>query len=214
MSFIRLAPAVLLCFLLVPGCFPAGTEVRPVEFYVLEYASPSPKGAQVDAAVRVDRFSAGRLYGSAAMVYRPESYKVASYNYHKWRASPGDMVSDYLARDFQNSGLFRAVFSYHQPEAARFVVNGSVEEFAETRENGAWKARLGLRVTLLDRSRPALTEQVVVQKDYRVSEAMGGESPEAFAAGMSAAMAEASAEIIADVNSAVGRRLTQEGSQH
>jgi ABC-type uncharacterized transport system auxiliary subunit len=213
-SFMRLAPAIFLCFLLVQGCFPAGNATRPIEFYVLEYASPAPKGAQVDAAVKVDRFSAGRLYDSAAMVYRPESYKVASYNYHKWRASPGDMVSDYLARDFQNSGLFRAVFSYHQPEAARFVVGGTVEEFAETRENGAWKSRLGLRVTLLDRSRAALTEQVVVQKDYTVSEAMGGESPEAFAAGMSAAMAGASAEIIADVFSAISRRLTEEGPQH
>jgi hypothetical protein len=61
-------------------------------------------------------------------------------------------------------------------------------------------------------SRAALTEQVVIQKEYRVSEAMGGESPEAFAAGMSAAMAEASAKIIADVNSAIGRQLTKEGS--
>ena len=212
MSFMRLAPAIFLCFLLMQGCFPAGSAVRPIEFYVLEYASPAPKGAQVDTEVKVDRFSAVRLYDSGAMVYRPESYKVASYSYHKWRASPGDMVSDYLARDFQNSGLFRAVFSYHQPEAARFVVNGTVEEFAEMREDGTWKARLGLRVTLLDMSRAALTEQVVIQKEYRVSEAMGGESPEAFAAGMSAAMAEASAKIIADVNSAIGRQLTKEGS--
>lgn len=212
MSFMRLAPAIFLCFLLMQGCFPAGSAVRPIEFYVLEYASPAPKGAQVDTEVKVDRFSAVRLYDSGAMVYRPESYKVASYSYHKWRASPGDMVSDYLARDFQNSGLFRAVFSYHQPEAVRFVVNGTVEEFAETRENGTWKARLSLRVTLLDMSRAALTEQVVIQKEYRVSEAMGGESPEAFAAGMSAAMSEVSAEIIADVNSAIGRQLTKEGS--
>jgi len=211
-SLTRLAPAIFLCFLLLQGCFPTGSALRPIEFYVLEYASPAPKGEHVDTEVKVGRFSAVRLYDSAAMVYRPESYKVASYNYNKWRASPGDMVSDYLARDFQNSGLFRAVFSYHQPEAARFVVNGTVEEFAEMREDGTWKACLGLRVTLLDMSRAALTEQVVIQKEYRVSEAMGGESPEAFAAGMSAAMAEASAEIIADVNSAIGRQLTKEGS--
>jgi len=211
-SFTRLAPAIFLCFLLAQGCFPAGNTVRPIEFYVLAYTPPAPKGAPVDTEVKVDRFSAVRLYDSGAMVYRPESYKVASYNYHKWRASPGDMVSDYLARDFQNSGLFRAVFSYHQPEAARFVVEGTVEEFAEERENSAWKARLGLRVTLLDRSRAALTEQVVIQKEYRVSEATRGESPEGFAAGMSAAMSKASAEIIADVNSAIIRQLTKEGS--
>ena len=178
MSPMRLAPAIVLCFLLMQGCFSAGSAGRPIEFYMLEYAPPAPKGAPVDATVKVDRFSARRPFDSSAMIYRPETYKVASYNYHKWRASPGDMVSDYLARDFQRSGLFRAVFSHHQAEAARFVVSGTIAEFAEERENGTWKARLGVRITLLDRSRGALTEQVVIQKEYRVSEALTGESPE------------------------------------
>jgi len=202
-SFTRLAPTVFLCFLLLQGCFPTGGAVRPIEFYTLEYTPPAPKGTRVDASVKIDRFSASRLYGSTAMVYRPEAYKVTSYNYNRWRATPGDMTSDYLARDFENSGLFRAVFSYHQPEAARFAVTGTVEEFAETRENGAWKAGLVLRITLLDRSRASVAEQVVMQKEYRASKALEGESPEAFAAGMSADLAEASSEIIADVNNAI-----------
>lgn len=210
MSITRFGSTILLCFLLLQGCLSTGGTVRPIEYYVLEYASPAPRGAHVDASLKVDRFSASRFYDSTAMVYSPESYKVASYNYHRWRASPGDMVSDYLARDFENSGLFRAVFSYHQPEAARFAVSGTVHEFAEKKENGAWKARLALRVTLLDRSRAAVTEQVVMQKDYRVSQGLAGESPEAFAAGMSAALAEGSAEIIADVNSAISRELRGE----
>ena len=213
MSFTRLAPTIFLCLLLM-GCFPTGGAVRSIEFYTLEYAPPAPKGAQVDASVKVDRFSAGRLYDSTDMVYRPESYHVASYNYHRWRATPADMASDYLARDFENSQLFRAVFSHHQPEAARFAIAGTVEEFVETKESGTWKARLGLRITLLDRGRQALTEQVVMQKEYRVSKDLGEESPEAFAAGMSADLAEASAQVISDVRSAISRRLTGEDSWH
>jgi ABC-type uncharacterized transport system auxiliary subunit len=212
-SFTRLAPTIFLCLLLM-GCLPTGGSVRSIDFYTLEYAPPVPQGAQVDASVKVDRFSAVRLYDSTAMVYRPESYHVASYSYHRWRATPADMASDYLARDFEDSHLFRAVFSYHQPEAARFAISGTVEEFVETKESGVWKARLGLRITLLDRSRQALPEQLVMQKEYRVSKDLGEESPEAFAAGMSADLAEASAQVIPDVRSAISRRLTGEDSWH
>jgi len=212
-SFTRLAPTIFLCLFLT-GCFPTGGALRSTEFYTLEYAPPAQNGAQVDASVKVDRFSAVRLYDGTAMVYRPESYHVASYDYHRWRATPADMASDYLARDFEDSHLFRAVFSYHQPEAARFAISGTVEEFVEVKEGGTWKARLGVRITLLDKSRQALPEQVVMQKVYRVSKDLGEESPEAFAAGMSADLAEASAQVVSDVRSAIGRRLTGEDSWH
>ncbi len=208
MSFLRLVVFVFLCSPLLLGCFPGSNDSHPIEFYTLDYRPPAPRGIWVDATIRVDRFSAGRLYDSNAMVYRPEAYRVVVYNYHKWRTSPGDMASDYLLRDFQNSGLFSAVFSYRQPEAVRFVVSGVIEEFTETKEDGAWKAVLDLRVTLLDRTQPGVSEQVMFQKRYRVVQAMTGESPDAFAAGISAAMAQASSEIVMDVNDAIRGKKT------
>ena len=203
MSFPRVLAITLLCSLYLPGCLPAGHPVRPITFYTLQYSSPAPNGTPVDGVVKIDRFSAVRSYDGSAMIFRPDPYRVVAYNYHKWRTTPGDMVSEHLLQDFQNCGLFRTVFSWRQPETARFVVEGMIEEFAEAKEHAQWEADLDVRVTLLDRGEHGNTEEVVFQNRYRVVKSVTDGSPEAFAAGMSAAMAQASEEIIIDVSGAI-----------
>jgi cholesterol transport system auxiliary component len=206
MLFVRLVVTLLACAFLLSGCFPGGGSGRLIEFYTLEYAPPAFEGPGTDEIVKLDRFSSVRSYDSTAMQYMPAAYKVDAYNYHRWRTNPGDMVTDYLLRDFRHSGLFRAVFSYRQPELARFAVDGGVEEFVEAREANGWNAVLGLNVTLLDLNQSDVTERVMFQKRYRVVQPIDGESPEFFATGMSAAMARISAQIIGDVSSAVKAR--------
>jgi ABC-type uncharacterized transport system auxiliary subunit len=115
------------------------------------------------------------------------------------------MVTDCLVRDFRSSGLFRAVFSYRQPEGAKLEIVGAVEEFLEAREGDGWRAVLGLAVTLLDRSAPDSASRVVFQRQYRAVEPISDQSPGGFARGMSAAMARLSAEIMGDVVDAAGR---------
>ncbi len=193
------------CLFLPVGCFPGSAPSRMVQFYTLDYAPPVAAPKPLDQAIRVDRFSAAQDYNSAAMVYRPGAYRLAVYQYHRWRTEPGEMVTDYLVRDFRSSGLFRAVFSYRQPEEARFEVEGAVEEFLESREGDGRKAVLALVVTLLDKSKPEAFSKVVFQKRYRAVGPMSDHSPGGFARGMSAAMARLSAEIMSDIVSATGR---------
>jgi cholesterol transport system auxiliary component len=209
MLFVRLVVTMLACVCLLSGCFSGGGSGRLVEFYTLEYAPPASTGPGTDKIVKIDRFSAVRSYDNTAMQYVPAAYKIVAYNYHKWRTTPGDMVTDYLLRDFRHSGLFRAVFSYRQPEFARFVVEGGVEDFVETKEANGWSAVLGLQVTLLDMTQSEVTEKVMFQKRYRVVQPIDGESPVIFAEGLSAAMARISAQIIGDVSSAVKERGEQ-----
>jgi cholesterol transport system auxiliary component len=199
---IRLWAVPLLCASFLSGCLPGSKPPYAIQLYTLDYASPEPAGTRLDQLIRIDRFSVAQSYNSAAMVYRPETHRVAVYNYHKWRTNPGDMATDYLLRDFRKSGLFRAVFSYRQSEATRFVVDGAIEEFVESRGPDGWQVILGLQVTLLDLSQAEITRKVVFQKRYRTEQPIGRESPEAFAAGMSAAMAWVSTEIISDVYAA------------
>ncbi len=201
MPFIRLA-VVFACALFFLSCSIGGTG-RPIDFYTLEYPTPVFQGPGTDKIVKIDQFSSARIYDSTAMLYRPDAYKVLTYNYHKWKTIPADMVTDYLLRDFRHSGLFHAVFSYHQSEPARFTVGGGVDEFIETKEAEGWNAVLTLHVTLLDQSRTEAAEKVVFQKRYRIAQPIDGESPEYFAAGISAAMALISVQIIDDVNSAM-----------
>lgn len=209
MPLARLVVTLFVSVFFLPGCFSPSGSGRLVEFYTLDYPPPAPAAAVTDGSVRVDRFSSVRSYDGTAMLYKPGPYKVVAYNYHKWRTSPGDMVTDSLLRDFRHSGLFRAVFSYRQPTPARFAVAGGVEEFVEARQANGWNTVLGLHVTLLDLKQPEMADEVVFQKRYRVAQPIDGESPELFARGLSEAMARISSEIIDDVNNAIKARRGQ-----
>lgn len=209
MTSARIVATVCALFFLLSGCFSTGGSGRMVDFYTLEYTPPAFESPGAGEIVKFDRFFSARFYDSTAMLYKPDAYRLEAYNYHKWRTTPGDMVTDYLVRDFRQSGLFRAVFSYRQPEPARFVVGGGIDEFVEAKEVDRWNAVLGLHVTLLDMKQSDVTEQIVFQKRYRVTQPISGESPDSFATGMSAAMARTSADIIRDVNSAIKGRSNQ-----
>ncbi len=199
-------PLLIAAFLLLSGCLPGQKPAYLVHLYTLDYAPPVTAGVPVSQPVKIGRFSVAQVYNSTAMPYKAEPYKVAVYTYDKWRTNPGDMVTDYLLRDFEASGLFRAVFSYRNPESTRFRVEGGVQEFLESREKDGWKVLLALQVTLLDLDRPEVTRRVVFQKGYRAAQPITGESPEAFAAGMSEAMSQVSRAIMNDVHAAVAER--------
>ena len=134
---------ILLAFL--PGCLGGGGPARTIDRYALEYPSFLVEGLKsVDATVRVEQFSAAQEFNSPAMVYRPGLLIRDDYRYHRWRVNAPDLVTDYLIRDLKNQGLFRAVFSYREPEAGRFTLAGEVEEFLEFDEGENRSAILGV----------------------------------------------------------------------
>ncbi len=175
-----------------------------IEHYTLEYPVPRTRGeSPMNATIRVERFSAAKAWSGQAMVYRSAPFKLDAYDYHRWRVPPGDMVTDFLLRDLRGAGLFRAVFSYHEPEVARFVLEGGVEEFLESDGNDGPKAVLGLIVTLLDSAQREVTKRVVFQRRYRFVEAMRAQDPQALVQSMSRAMEMFSEALIEDVRAAV-----------
>lgn len=175
-----------------------------IEQYTVEYPAPLNRGdSPMNVTMRVERFSASKAYSGQAMVYSSGPFKMNSYDYHRWRVSPGDMVTDFLLRDLRGSGLFRAVFSYHDPEEARFVLEGGVEEFLESDGKDGAKAILGLSVTLLDATQREVTKRVVFQRRYRFVEAMGSRDPQALVQSMSRAMEMFSKALLEDVEAAV-----------
>lgn len=203
MAAFRLAALVAFWSITLLGCFPGSKQPYTVQIYTLDYAFPAQTNVRLDEVVRIDRFFATQSYNTSAMFYRSEPYKVAAYNYHKWRLSPADMVAERLLWDFSSSGLFRAVYSYREKEDSRFVVDGGVEEFLQSREDGQWRAILAVQVNLLDRDRNSPWERLLFQKRYRSAEPLVAESPAEFASGMSRAMSKVSAEILKDVYATV-----------
>ena len=199
--------AVFPLLFLLAGC---GKPPTLVQRYILEYPSPAVAGgAKVGAVIKVELFSVAQVYNSPAMIYQPRPFKSDTYNYHRWRVNPGNMVTDYLLRDLRNSGLFKAVLPYGTSGKSRFLLEGGIEEFQEIDAPGGWQAALALNITLLDLSRQELPERVVFQKNYRTLEPLTEQTPQGLAQGMSRAMERLSAQIIAEVSRAAAKQATK-----
>jgi ABC-type uncharacterized transport system auxiliary subunit len=190
----------------VAGCL-GGTRPAPlVKHYVLEY--PAPKAVVAPAreeALRVSRFSAERIYAGPEMIVRRGPYQREAYHGQRWRVSPADLVTDALRQDLRSAGLFRAVLTARDREEARFALEGGVETFLEQDSGTERKAALALTITLLDLSQRDMPKRLLLHKSYRAEVPCRREGAEGLAEAMSAALAQCSAQIGADVAAALKR---------
>jgi ABC-type uncharacterized transport system auxiliary subunit len=202
----RWLPA-LLAACLVAGLNGCGKPPMLVNQYILEYPAPVGRGkAKIPVEIKVELFAVAQAFNTHAMVYQPRPYQSQTYNYSRWRANPGYLVTDYLIRDLRESGLFKAVFGPDSSGKHRFKLEGGVAEFQELDATGAWQASLALTVTLLDTDKEELPQRVVFQKNYRVLKPLPEKTPQGLAQGMSRAMEQVSARIITDTYEAARSR--------
>ncbi len=197
---------IILLVIGLTGCIGGGAPTPHVRQYILEY--PPPGIAQVagtEALLKVERFSAARVHAGPAMLYRQGPFRRDAYHERRWRATPADMVTDFLQRDLRHAGLFRAVLAARDPEETRFVLMGGVDEFGEVTDGERQKAVLAAAVTLLDLSVREIPGRVVFQKNYRCEARFAQQGDADLAEAMSRAMAQFSAQVIADIDSALKR---------
>lgn len=188
----------------VSGCSFGSKTTYSVSQYTLEYLSPILKEtAQIKELIKVERFSVANAFDTSAIVYRdgPNLRNIDPYN--RWRTKPGEMVTDFLIRDLRHSGLFQAVFSYNQNEGTRYLLEGQVNEFLESKDKDGLNAVLSLNITFLDLSKKETTEEVVFQRDYRYTEPLERETYGGLAQAISKAMEKFSREIMADLHQAM-----------
>lgn len=188
----------------VAGCVsPQPAKTR--EYYILEYAPPPLRNIQyLEEIVKMERFSVVQLYNSSAMVYRTgSSFSLNNFSYSRWKANPGDMVTDCLMHDLRETGLFRAVYSYRNTETTRFILEGIVTAFLEDRQEGNRKALMSLSITLLDSNQKEMLKKVVFQKSYAYGAPCEEEGPRGLARGLSESMGHLSGQIINDVYQAI-----------
>jgi cholesterol transport system auxiliary component len=185
------------------GCSFGSKTTYSVNQYTLEYPSPILKEiVQINELIKVERFSVANAFDTSAIVYRdgPNLRNIDPYN--RWRTKPGDMVTDFLVRDLRHSGLFRAVFSYNGNDETRYLLEGQVNEFLESKEKVGFKAVLSLDVTFLDLSKKEGPERIVFQKAYGYTEPLERETYGNLAQAMSKAMENFSRQIMMDLHQA------------
>ena len=205
MSYARKILYVLISLVLfIPGCLSLKKPVIKIDYYTLEYDSPDVAfQAQLPFVVRIERFRVAPVYNSNRIVYSEQKFKRAAYNYHRWRSSPGDLVTYFLARDMHRSNLFKAVLTYDTGFLSSYVIEGIVDEFYEQDEKDLSEAVLSVSITLVREGEPDVSKRVLFQKKYSANKACEQKTPLALAKAMSSAMAKISEMIITDIYNCV-----------
>ena len=196
-----LGVAALVLAVAAGGCSGMGKPPERIDYYVLEYEAPRFQGREpVEDVIRLERFSVAPSYNTERIVYRESAFERNTYNYHRWRANPGDMVGYFLARDLRESGLFRAVLPQDTRFSATCALEGIVEEFYERDGADQWEAVLALSVTLIAEGEPDVSRRVLHQEAYREVEPCERKNPRSVSEAMSRAMERVSRRIVADLH--------------
>jgi ABC-type uncharacterized transport system auxiliary subunit len=197
-------PALIL---FMAGCMGGQPPIR-TQYYMLDYKPPGLKDTvRLDESLKVERFSVDQLFSSNSMIFRFGPFGLDKFPYNRWAANPGDMIADYLIRDFRQTGLFRGIFSYRDTDVVRFLLEGSITEFLAVDQQDVRKALLTIYVTLLDLNQTDSTKKVVFQKSYSHAAPCKENTAEGLALGLSESMERLSGQIIGDVYNAVKSRL-------
>jgi ABC-type uncharacterized transport system auxiliary subunit len=170
----------LAVILLVAGC---GGTLPETRYYQLA----SPRTATVasstaTAALTIQPLDADPAYDDERIVYRLTPYRLDYYNYHRWSASPGTLVADFLERMFEKSGRFKRVT---RDASAPVTLGGRVVAIEEVdTSKTTWTGRIVLELTLTD----SATGDVLWSEQYEESEPLAAQTPEGLAQAISKAL--------------------------
>ena len=158
-------------------------KVPETRYYQL--AEPSGKASSGNGvAIVIQPLETESAYDDERIVYRVTPYRLDYYNYHRWSASPGALIANYLERAFEKSGRFGAVTRTENPEAA-VALSGrviAIEEVDQTKDR--WIGRVVLELTLTDTS----TGDILWAEQYEETEPLPVQSPEGLARALSVAL--------------------------
>ncbi|MDJ0913703.1 MAG: ABC-type transport auxiliary lipoprotein family protein [Desulfobacterales bacterium] len=195
----KLLSLLLILLLIIAACTSVKHPDPKISYYTFEYqldVAPQPK--LLDAVLKIDRFQTAPMYNSNRISFREQPFERGAYNYHKWRAYPGDLISHFLARDLNHSMLFKAVLTTDSRFTPTHIMEGSVDEFYEQSADGKCQAVLSVSVTLLAADEPDIAKRIIFHNRYRAIKDCATNTPQALAEAMSQAMASISQQVIAD----------------
>ncbi|MCJ7774282.1 MAG: PqiC family protein [Desulfobacterales bacterium] len=200
-NLIKLLTLNLLMVFFLFGCFGFSNTDKIISYYTLEYNTPNVDGLKpLPFAILIERFQVAPMYDSNKIIYRDSEYKREAYAYHKWRANPGDMITQLLARDFQEASLFKAVFTLDSRLPSTHILKGTVDEFYEQDGKEYWEGVLSLSVTLLKTDEIDPLKSIIFQKKYNMKEVCTKKNPQALAEAMSLSTEKLSLMIMNDIH--------------
>ena len=190
--------------LLLISCIGLNSAPPQIDFYTFEYESSNASpGITTSYILRIDGFHVSSVYDDDRLLIRSQAFKRNEYAHHRWRANPGDLVADYLARDLAQTGFFRAVVRTEPVPDYSHLLTGTVEELYQRIEDGQRKAILSLNVMLVDEASAPGDGAILFQQRYAFQEPVSDPSPAGYVGGMSEAMRKFSKQLLKDITEAL-----------
>lgn len=193
----------LLALVSLSGCVHLSQPAPAIHDYRLDYSSPPITGTPLPVTLGLPSWRVGAVYDRDVIVYRDGEHATGTYFYNRWSANPGDMVADLLARDFADSGLYRAVQRGSSLLPIDYQLTGSIEAIEERIGSTGCAAHLAVRVLLVHAG--GGRDPVPLKKAYAQEEPCACNRARALAAAMSRALQRISAELQQDAYNAVAK---------
>lgn len=138
-----------------------------------------------NAEIVLEPLTTDDAYDDERIVYRSSRFRLDYYDYHRWSASPGVMIGNFLELGLEQSGLFRSVTREATSDVA-LVLNGRVGVIEEVDVSRyAWEGHIVLELWLTD----LRTGAAVWRERFEESEPLPRQSPEGLAEALSTALA-------------------------
>jgi len=141
MKKFTIALGFMLALLTVAGC----SRVRYPAYYTLNLRpAPDPPALEKQTSIAVREFHEPVYLRQGPIVYRSTPEKIGFYEYHRWAADPGKVVSSAVVDDLRASGQFSMVSMYDGRQDIDYVFSGKLEKLEEVDYEGVVKVEVGL----------------------------------------------------------------------
>ncbi len=144
-----LDPCVVAVALAVAGC----GGVRYPKSYLLEPRPPSPATQSSTPAfgrLAIREFRCPDYLCDGRIVYRPTPNEVGYYEYHRWAASPRQMITQSVDESIRARGLFTAVTVRDADPDAAYLLTGDIRQLEEVDRGQSVSAVCEVSAYLID----------------------------------------------------------------
>jgi ABC-type uncharacterized transport system auxiliary subunit len=127
-------------------------------FYTLRVPSAplQPGDPKTNLSLAVERFRTAEILRDDRIVFYKSPTEVGFYQYHRWSADPGTMLTERTARWLDQTGIFSQVRISPPGEPVDYILKGRLLNFEEVDYEDSGKGRVALRLALV-RSRDGRT---------------------------------------------------------
>ena len=173
----------LLVVVLLVAC---GGKLPETRYYQLAAPATGTRGGEL--VLSLDALVTDAAYDDERIVYRTNPYRLDYYQYHRWSASPGVMIGNFLEQALEKSGAFRAVVREVRADAP-VILGGRLVAIEEVDEPNRWLGRIVIELVLTD----AASGKTLWTEQFEETEPLAKQNPEGLAKALSVAMSRIAA---------------------